>query len=243
LTIHADVATYPTAPFVGRVTGLIASPPCPTFSAAGKGEGVDEFPYLHSFADAFTRQGWFAPASHYAWSDPRTPLVLEPLRWVADLNPEWVALEQVPALMPLWEHYAAIWKADGYSTWTGVLNAADYGVPQTRRRAFCLASRTRLIGPPPATHCKGGAATFFGELRPWVSMADALGWGMTEKPCVTLVAGSKRQGGADPLDGGSGARATIRRERERERDGWLPRAVNQNATETRSTLLSDRAEQ
>lgn len=101
LTIRADVATYPTEPFVGKVVGLIASPPCPTFSAAGKGEGNDEFPHLHSFADEFDGRGWFDPWSHHAWSDRRTPLVLEPLRWVEALHPEWVALEQVPAVLPL----------------------------------------------------------------------------------------------------------------------------------------------
>lgn len=217
LTIRADVATYPTEPFARRVVGLIASPPCPTFSAAGKGEGVNEFPYLHSFADQVAATGWFSPWSHHAWSDPRTPLVLEPLRWVEALQPEWVACEQVHAVMPLWAQYAAIWRAQGYSTWAGVLNAADFGVPQTRRRAFCIAHRSRVATPPEPTHCKGGALTAFGSLLPWVSMADALGWGMTEKPSVTLVAGSNRQGGADPLDGGSGARATLRRERERER--------------------------
>ncbi|MCY0963541.1 DNA cytosine methyltransferase, partial [Streptomyces sp. H27-H5] len=31
-TIRADVAAYPTAPLHGKVTGLIASPPCQTFS-------------------------------------------------------------------------------------------------------------------------------------------------------------------------------------------------------------------
>lgn len=36
LTIRADVATYPTAPFVGRTVGFIASPPCPTFSTGGQ---------------------------------------------------------------------------------------------------------------------------------------------------------------------------------------------------------------
>lgn len=216
-TIRADVARYPTQPFTGKVTGLIASPPCPTFSVAGKGQGTDDFPHLHSFAAAFSHLGWFDPWDHHEWSDPRTPLVLEPLRWVEAVDPTWVALEQVPAVLPLWEQYAAIWRSQGYSTWAGVLNAADYGVPQTRKRAFCLAHRDHPVGPPHVTHCPGGSDTLWGELKPWVSMADALGWGMTGRPMTTVTTGGADTGGADRmLVGGSGARRTIERERERE---------------------------
>lgn len=100
---------------------------------------------------------------------------------------------------------------------------ADDGVPQTRERAILMASRVGVVHPPVATHQRyvsGEPArheiTLEGELLPWVSMADALGWGMVERPCVTVAAGSGRQGGPDALDGGSGARATIQRERERE---------------------------
>ena len=39
LRIRADVAIYPLAHLAGKVTGLIASPPCPTFSSAGDGRG------------------------------------------------------------------------------------------------------------------------------------------------------------------------------------------------------------
>lgn len=46
-------------------------------------------------------------------------------------------------------------------------------------------------------------------LRPWVSMAQALGWGMTARPSVSVVAGANRTGGPSPLDGGSGARLTL----------------------------------
>ena len=56
----------------------------------------------------------------------------------------------------------------------------------------------------------------FGTLRPWVSMAEALGWGLTERPCVTIPSTTADStGGPRPMDGGSGARATIERERER----------------------------
>lgn len=213
LTIRADVSKYPTAPFVGKVQGVIASPPCPTFSDAGKGEGRDELPHLHVAAEHIAHYGWIDPWKLHTWSDVRTPLVLEPLRWVADLSPEWVVCEQVPAVAPLWEQYAAIWQEDGYSVWAGVLNAADFGVPQTRKRAFVIASRTTVAHPPEPTHCQGGALSMFGEVLPWVSMADALGWGMTGRTSYTVTAGGCATGGPEPF--GHAARDGLERERER----------------------------
>lgn len=58
---------------------------------------------------------------------------------------------------------------------------------------------------------------------PWISMAEALGWGMTRRPYLTVAAGTK-SGGADPqMIGGSGARAIIRREKE---EGyWIEKGV------------------
>ena len=38
-TIRTDVKHYPTAPFIGA-EGVIASPPCPDFSTAGKRAGI-----------------------------------------------------------------------------------------------------------------------------------------------------------------------------------------------------------
>ncbi len=213
LTIRADVRAYPTAPFIGKVTGLIASPPCPTFSAAGSGEGLDEMPELTRVARILNLE-WQDPRTMHLWSDERTPLVLEPLRWVKALRPEWVACEQVRGVLPLWQEYARFWRGASYSTWAGVLNTADFGVPQTRERAFLLASRVGFAHPPEPTHCKGGAQTMFGTLAPWVSMADALGWGAVERPCVTVTGGGTRAGGAEPL-------AHPERFRERERESWV----------------------
>ncbi|MDV6290290.1 DNA cytosine methyltransferase [Streptomyces sp. UP1A-1] len=103
------------------------------------------------------------------------------MRWHYDLRPEWIAMEEVPAVLPLWRQYARILTAWGYSVWCGVLNAADYGLGQARRRAVLIASRVRRVGRPEATHYdprKGDQ--LWGE--PWVTMADALGWGYTDRP-------------------------------------------------------------
>lgn len=114
-------------------------------------------------------------------------------------------------VLELWEHMAAVLEESGYRCWVGVLCAADFGVPQTRRRAFLMAHRDRAVVPPEPTHCEGGAESLFGSLAPWVSMADALGWGLSERPGFTFCGGN--DGGPD-LAGGSGARAAIREARE-----------------------------
>ncbi|MCQ4043013.1 DNA cytosine methyltransferase [Streptantibioticus rubrisoli] len=176
-TIRADVATYPTAHLRGKISGLIASPPCQTFSAAGLRAGEDDTDLCHqALADLAAGRDTRA-ALRTRCVDPRSLLVVEPLRYALDLRPDWIALEEVPFVQPLFAHTAVHLRALGYSTWVGVLNAADYGVPQTRRRCLLLASRTDPVTPPHATHARTAEPeTLFGPGRlPWVTMAEAIG--------------------------------------------------------------------
>lgn len=115
-------------------------------------------------------------------------LVLEPARRIVALDPEWIALEQVPEVLPLWHEYARCLRLRGYSAWTVVLNAADYGVPQTRKRACLGASRVRATYPPVPTHTEHPQdADLFGEsLLKWVSFYDAMDWGPDE-PSHTVI--------------------------------------------------------
>lgn len=169
-TIRTDVAAYPTEPFRGRVAGLIASPPCPAFSNAGRGHGTYLVPIL---VDAVIRSDWGARPH----PDPEVWLVLDVGRWITDLHPEWIALEQVPAVLPIWRAYAHVLGRLGYDVWTGVLNAADYGVPQTRQRAILTATRSGRARAPIPTHTEAPTPRLFGdEPAPWVSVEDALGW-------------------------------------------------------------------
>lgn len=212
--VRADVASLATEPMRGKVTGLIASPPCQTFSMAGKGAGRDALPELQNAVLDVWKGA--SPASVCPPDlDPRSMLVLEPVRYARDLRPEWIALEQVPAVLPIWQSFEVVLREHGYSAWSGVLNSADYGVPQTRQRAILIASRVYKVQPPAATHCKGGSEPdLFGEqLLPWVSMAQALGWGMTERPAFTAAFGTGAGGGPDTSGvGGSGARRQLKRE-------------------------------
>lgn len=175
LVVECDVSAVDPADYAGA-EGLIASPPCQAFSLAGLQHGRAHVDVL---CDAIDRRDWAVRPDR----DPNVWLALEVGRWYEALRPRWLALEQVPGVMPLWERYAALLRSDGYSVWTGVLNAADYGVPQTRRRAVLVAHRDRSVSSPTATH----AEVPTGDLLPWVTMADALGWGMTDRSSFTLT--------------------------------------------------------
>jgi DNA (cytosine-5)-methyltransferase 1 len=146
-------------------------------------------------------------------SDERSPLTFEVMRWIFDLSPDYIMLEQVPAALPIWEAIAEVLESWGYAVWTGNVQAEQYGVPQTRKRAILMATlhRTELAGPVP-THSKYHNRTpdrLDEGVQKWVSMAEALDWGMTHRPYPTIAPGTG-VGGPDSLAvGGSGARKTI----------------------------------
>jgi DNA (cytosine-5)-methyltransferase 1 len=146
-TIHADVRDVPVDAW-RQIDGLIASPPCQSFSKAGKQLGL---------------------------ADERGQLVWQPRRFIETHLPRWVAFEEVPDVLPIWREYQRWMESVGYSVWTGLLNAADYGVPQSRTRAFLLARSDGVALPPEPTHAENPHPSLFGEtLRPWVTMAEAL---------------------------------------------------------------------
>lgn len=197
---------------------LIASPPCQTFSMAGGGAGRRALDDMLALID---ERAYLDVAELRAFGethDPRTALVLTPLAHVARDAPTYIVFEQVPPVLPVWERCAEEMRRWGYSVWTGIVNAEQYGVPQTRRRAILIARADGIeAAPPMPTHSRyysRDPKRLDEGVLPWVSMAEALEWGMTERPFITAGNAVGRAEGV----GGSGGKAAI--EREKERGAW-----------------------
>lgn len=114
-------------------------------------------------------------------ADPRSLLTVEPLRYAVTLRPRWIALEQVPPALELWTLFAELLANHGYESAVGVLSAERYGVPQTRKRAFLIASLDGPVRLPKPTHRSydphhPDRRPADEGLLPWISMAQALGW-------------------------------------------------------------------
>jgi DNA (cytosine-5)-methyltransferase 1 len=222
---HVDIALANPLDYAARgaLPGLLGSPPCPGFSPAGLGLGRKDFSLL---TDGIAALGGGVPADlvldavRRVQHDERSALTLEPLRWVLALQPAWIALEQVPAVLPLWQAYATTLAELGYSVWTGCLHAEQFGVPQTRKRAVLMASWTAQAAPPVPTHSRyypHNPSKLDEDVPRWVSMAEALGHGMTHRPSMTVTGGGTSTGGAEPF--GNAARSGMTREIEAGR--WL----------------------
>lgn len=197
---------------------LIASPPCQTFSAAGKGAGrqaLDDVLRLVPVA-ADPRADLRAAG---AGLDDRTALVLTPLAYAVRFQPALIALEQVPAVLPVWEAVAEELRGRGYSVAVGILNAEQYGVPQTRRRAILVArndgAEAKLPTPTHSRYYSRDPKRLDEGVLPWVSMAEALGWGLGRRPSPTITGGGTETGGAEPI---------AKLARYTSRPDWNPRA-------------------
>lgn len=146
---------YPTVPFILGDLGLpevqksvveavgsqepfvvVGGPPCQGFSMFGKrrmadGLGLDPR------------------------ADPRNRLVFSFVDTVAKLNPRWVVMENVAGFASLdggWfvEQIVSELKRNGYSSVEyRILDTADYGVPQRRKRFVLIANRTGHVIPWP----------------------------------------------------------------------------------------------
>ncbi|MDR6142069.1 DNA (cytosine-5)-methyltransferase 1 [Microbacterium foliorum] len=233
-TIYRDVWAGLLHPWLVPLHLLyIASPPCQTFSVAGRGTGRKA---LEMVLMLIASGAWKDPAKLRAagadLGDDRTALVLTPLAHIWAHRPQLVALEQVPTVLPVWEAMADVMRGLGYSVWTGNLQAEQFGVPQTRKRAILMARLDGPVAPPVPTHSRyypRDPQRLDEGVQKWVSMAEALGWGMTARPYPTIATGTEG-GGTDPAAlGGSGARKNVYTERAAGR--WSPSGDIDNDTD------------
>ncbi len=124
---------------------IVAAPPCQGFSTLNR-----------------NRKG-----------DARNVLSLEVLRWIRQIRPSLAVIENVPAFLKSQEarHLQGSLADLGYIVRNGVLNSADFGVPQSRLRALVVAAAPGLPCPWPAqTHANGGTK----GLPRWRTVADGL---------------------------------------------------------------------
>ncbi|PWJ08778.1 DNA cytosine methyltransferase [Streptomyces sp. NWU49] len=185
-TVEGDVRCYGPAVFPNADV-LAGGPPCQTFTVAGTGAGRRALDDVLTFVDRMVaREDREEIAKDLAkLEDERTGLVLEPLRWALEAIDDQdkpyraIVLEQVPAVLPVWEAYAKALQNEGYSVDCGLLGTEAYGVPQTRKRAVLIARMgnepVELPAPTHRTYRKGvprnsGASS----LKPWRTMGDVL---------------------------------------------------------------------
>ena len=142
----------------GEIDVLVGCPPCQGFTRMRNGNGTD---------------------------DPRNDLVLHYLRFVAVIHPRCVVFENVPGIIrqkhgkELFDRLCLGLRTLGYGfnykNPGKLLNAADYGVPQVRKRLVLLAGRDgHNIPYPSPTHGKPNSPDVLsGNLAPWRTVGDA----------------------------------------------------------------------
>ena len=113
--------------------------------------------------------------------DPRNNLFLEFVRFVRVLQPKFFVFENVSGLTSMLgggalKAIVTEFSSLGYSCCFKVLNAADYGVPQSRPRFILIGNRDgEVIGMPERTHrAPRGPSLFEDDLLPHLTVWDAL---------------------------------------------------------------------
>ena len=139
-TLGADLDLGPVADAIDLIVG---GPPCQAFARVGR-------PKLREIAahpQAFRH-------------DPRARLYQEYLRYVDAFQPLAVLIENVPDVLNhggqnIAQEICEVLTEKGYVCGYTLLNAAHYGVPQTRERMFLMAYRREIAGRvsfPAPTH-------------------------------------------------------------------------------------------
>lgn len=154
--IAGDIAEWTPGSRLAGVDVVIGGPPCQGFSLARGLRFVD---------------------------DPRNHLYKDFVRLVRQLAPTWIVMENVAGITSIgkgviveqiYEDFHQI----GYWLDHRVINMADFGLPQTRKRAIFVGSRLeKSFTWPEATHVPREKAsdTLFAARPAYVSVGEALG--------------------------------------------------------------------
>ena len=136
-------------------------------------EDVPAFPQADIVVGGPPCQG-FSPLNMLGVGLERRGLWREYLRALEQASPTVFLMENVPELLKSAEYHAFRAAAEdvGYAVDGVVLNAADYGVPQTRKRAIVIGSRAERPSWPAATHYPPDSVP--DRCAPWRSFRDAV---------------------------------------------------------------------
>jgi DNA (cytosine-5)-methyltransferase 1 len=119
-------------------------------------------------------QGFTSLTSKYKRFDPRNILIREMSRLVKESSPRAVMMENVPGLTTkgkeLFVEFLEVLGDLGYFVSFHILQTADYGVPQSRRRLVLLAGKGFSIDIPKPTHSRLPNS----QLKAWRTLRDGL---------------------------------------------------------------------
>jgi DNA (cytosine-5)-methyltransferase 1 len=202
LTLERDLSSYTPDLFLKEaglqrsdVDVIIGSPPCQTFSTIG-------VPKINSLKNG------------NAATDPRNYLFHAYIDYVEALRPRAFVFENVPSMRAkhkgvLFDRMLRELTTLGYDLTAGVLNSADYGVPQLRNRLIVVGVRKGMDfsfpspthGPPEPPLQGGLFSALPAALKPYVTVGEAVsdlpqiqdGNRDDELPYVTSVATSDYQ--------------------------------------------------
>jgi len=189
-TVWGDLTTLPAAIYMQPLAGVVGSFPCQPFSQNIKGQKA---------ADMLL--------------DPRAKLMQVGLSHLLLARPPFVCLENVPRAKALMQVLADALIEVGYSAEVKVINAADYGLPQARKRALLVARKDGMpIAWPEPTHAASFAIAAIERRKLHVTMSKALGrmfegqqeWG-NRLPSVAVVGTFKPEMHAPPKYRGFGS--------------------------------------
>ena len=141
-----------------------------------------EIPDADLIVGGFPCQGFSVANWNRTVNDERNFLYREMVRVIQEKQPGYFVAENVRGLASMekgtvLEAIKKDFRAIGYQVKSEVLNAADYGVPQSRLRLFIVGVRSdmdfNLTFPPPPSYTQPDLAKLIG-IKPWVTVGQAL---------------------------------------------------------------------